>query len=72
MSNSMDDAWQEQPADPDPCKDLDYELVDWTTVSATQNGDDYLMYIPEEEEMLREDEFIVIEADDVVDLVENT
>ena len=71
MSNIASEEWEQQPADPDLESDLDYELIDWTSVSASQNGRDYLMYIPEEEEMLREDEFIVVEEEFVADLIEN-
>lgn len=71
MSNCAEEDWKQQPADPDLEGDLDYELVDWISVSANQNGDDYLMFIPEEEEMIRDDEFIVVDTDDVVELVEN-
>lgn len=70
MSNCANEDWKQQPADPDLERDLDYQLVDWISVSADQNGDDYLMFIPEEEEMIRDDEFIVVEVDDVVELIE--
>lgn len=71
MSKADSDDWERQSADPDLQGDLNYELVDWISVSATQNGDDYLMFIPEEEEMIHDDEFIVVHDDDVVELIEN-
>lgn len=71
MSNCANEDWTEQPADPDLERDLNYELVDWLSVSANQNGDDFLMFIPEEEEMIRDDEFLVVDVDDVVELIEN-
>lgn len=71
MSNCADEDWKRQPADPNLERDLEYELVDWISVSANQNGNDYLMYIPEEEEMIHDDEFIVVGVDDVVELIEN-
>ena len=71
MSNAVNDEWARQPADPDPERDLNYRLVDWMSIPASQHGRDYTMFIPEEEEMLRDDEFIVIEEDDVCDLIDH-
>lgn len=71
MSGAVNDEWSERPADPDPEEDLDYDLVDWVSIPASQNGRDYLMFIPEEEDMLRDDEFVVVEEDAVCDLVEH-
>jgi hypothetical protein len=70
MSNRADTDWERQPADPDSREDLEYELIDWTAVSASQRGRDYVMFIPEEEEMIRDDEFIVVEESTVLDLIE--
>lgn len=71
MSESISDEWDGQPDHPDPVDDLDYGMIDWVCVAAEQHGTDYLMFIPEEEQMLADDEFIVVEKDAVESLQEN-
>lgn len=71
MGHSAKSEWEHQPADPDPNDDLDYEMIDWMCVEAEQQGREYKMFLPEEEEMLAEDEFILVERELVSYLSEN-
>lgn len=59
--------WEELPSDPDPSSDLGYEAADWDVVQAS-NGSGQLIFLPKDDEMLKEDAFIVAERDSVCDI----
>lgn len=61
--------WQEVPRDPDP-EDLGYEMDDWEVIRAKKNDRGHLMFLPEEEEMLRDEAFIVADSSSVCDVVD--
>lgn len=67
-TNSAD--WDRVAADPDPERDLGYRLADWDLVTAN-NGSDQLIFLPQDDELLKEDAFIVVEADAVCDVTSN-
>lgn len=60
-------AWEGVSTDPGP-RDLDYEVIQWKRIPATD--DDKIMFLPKNEDLLHEDAFIVLEDDSVCDLVE--
>ncbi|MFC7045396.1 hypothetical protein ACFQH6_08250 [Halobacteriaceae archaeon GCM10025711] len=70
-SNVSRSDWKRQPDDPNPERDLGYEMVDWDVVRARKNGSEHLMFLPADEEMIRGEAFIVVHPDDVVDLEMN-
>ncbi len=59
--------WEQLPADPDPERNLGYELVDWEEFTAL-DGTDQVMFLPSDEDVLREDAFVVAEREAVCDL----
>lgn len=59
--------WVRLPPNPDVNDDLDYELFD---LEAYETDDDNVLVIPQDEDMLRNDAFIVIAKEDVVTLGE--
>jgi hypothetical protein len=61
--------WQEVPRDPDP-EDLDYEIDDWEVIRARKDERGHLMFLPEKEDMLREEAFIVADNASVCDVVD--
>ena len=61
--------WQEIPRDPD-LEDLGYEIDDWEVIRARKDERGHLMFLPEEEDMLREEAFIVADNASVCDVVD--
>lgn len=61
--------WERLPLDPDLERDLGYRLSDWEPIT-TANDDGQLVYLPSEEELLRQDAFIVVDRDDQIDLID--
>lgn len=60
--------WEQQPDDPDPERDLGYEIVELRSVEARSGGEQHLLFLPEDEEMLRSEAFIVADPDTVLQL----
>lgn len=54
--------WEQIPPDPDLARDFGYELLDLETYCT---GDDLLLFLPPDEEMLKDEAFIVVGKDDV-------
>lgn len=61
--------WRSVPADPDPERDLGYRLLDLEVVPAPAN--EQTMFLPSDEDMLREDAFVIVADDLVVDVLEH-
>ena len=61
--------WRDVPRDPDP-EDLGYEMDDWEVIRARKDDRGHLMFLPENEEMLREEAFIVADDCSVCDVVD--
>ncbi|MHB9286494.1 hypothetical protein ACKVMT_05585 [Halobacteriales archaeon Cl-PHB] len=59
--------WEQLPADPDPGENLGYDRVEWEQFTAL-DGTDQVMFLPADEDVLREDAFVVAEPDAVCDL----
>lgn len=58
--------WQEVPSDPEP-QDLDYHIIQWKRIPATD--DDKIIFLPKNEELLKEDAFIILGDDSLCNLV---
>lgn len=59
--------WKRLASDPDWAKALGYEVSEWEEFD-TLDGSDTSMFLPSDEEVLREDAFVVAEDEAVVDL----
>lgn len=60
--------WLRQPADPDPERDLGYVVDEWEAVEARRGGEQQLMFLPGDEDLLRQEAFLVVSPEDVRDL----
>ena len=60
--------WRGMPADPDLELDLEYEIDDWKVIRTQKDDTSHLMFLPEDEGMLKEDAFIVAEKSAVCDV----
>ena len=61
--------WEQLPTDPDPVENLGYDRVDWEEFAAL-DGTDQVMFLPADEDVLREDAFVVADRQAVCDLAE--
>lgn len=59
--------WEGVPTDPDPEEDLGYEAADLEVFDA---DDDHLIYLPQDEDMLRDEAFIIARKADLRSLEE--
>jgi len=60
--------WWEVHQDPDPEGDLGYKLIDLDVIPTETNGKSRVLVLPSDEELLREDAFIVADEDSICDL----
>ena len=54
--------WEELPSDPDLIDDLGYELLD---LEAYETDEDHILFLPQDEDMLRDEAFIVVRKEHV-------
>lgn len=59
--------WEQLPSDPDLAGDLGYSLCEWEEF-ATLDDSEAVMFLPADEEVLKEDAFVVVAEDAMVDL----
>lgn len=69
MNSRRSRVWDDVPDDPDPQRDLGFEAVDLAVVRKSDGEQSHVLLLPpEDDDVLREEAFIVAEADAVVDL----
>ena len=59
--------WKALATEPDNAADLGYQLSEWEQFEVVDNTDQ-VIFLPSEESQLEDDAFLVVAADDVVDL----
>ena len=59
--------WEQLPSDPQSATDLGYTLCEWEEF-ATLDDSQTVMFLPADEEVLKEDAFVVVAEDAIVDL----
>lgn len=62
--------WESLSADPDPAADLGYVGAEWDVIRTTQKGGTHLLYIPQEEHLLKQEAFVIATESSVVDVAE--
>lgn len=62
---------RQRPVNPESNRDLGYHLDDWERIRARDVDAEKYLYLPEDEELLREEAFLVVHPDDVCDLDEH-
>jgi len=60
--------WENVPIDPDPTDELGYEWGELDIITAADDKEK-LVVLPEDEEMIREDAFIILSEDCLYDVV---
>jgi len=62
--------WSDVPTDPDPRRHLGYQLRDWELLTMSRDSDQ-VVFLPENEELLRDEAFVLAERDDLCSLDDN-
>jgi hypothetical protein len=65
---SAETDWHHVPSDPDATVDLGYEFVDLDVIPTVEEGRSRVIVLPTDEDMLREDAFVLVDEDDLCDL----
>ena len=60
--------WWDVSSDPDPVSDLKYDIIDLDLISTSTNGRPQVLVLPTDEDLLREDAFMIVDEDSVYDL----
>lgn len=60
--------WTRLPADPDVERDLEYRLADWNVVRTGTNGNGQYVFLPGNDELLRDEAFVVADEKSVCDV----
>lgn len=68
--SSLEGEWENQPDDPGS-EELGYDLDDWERIRATGSESEKFLYLPDDEELLRKEAFVVAAPSAVADLLEN-
>jgi len=68
--SSLEGEWESQPDDPDG-GDLGYDLDDWERIRAAGVDSEKFLYLPSDEDLLREEAFLVVSPTAVADLIDN-
>lgn len=63
--------WERLPADPDPLHDLGYRILEWEIFPAHDEGEN-VMFLPSDDQLLKEDAFIVADAGSVCTVSDRT
>lgn len=66
-TTSLPADWEGRPVDPDPYEDLGYDPVPWERISVVDDTD-RVIFLPDSEEQLKDDAFIVTETGAICDL----
>lgn len=64
------DEWEAIESDPDPVEDLEYSVEEWEQYH-TSDTTDQVIFLPEDESLLKEDSFLVAEENVLCDLGEH-
>ena len=71
MSTSLADRWDRATLDPDPIRDLGYEIAEWEARWVSHRGGDRLVLVPANEDDFERDAYIVADAAAVQDPLEH-
>lgn len=70
MDTQQTTDWREAPEDPDLASDLGYEAVELDMIGTTADGTHRVLVLPTDEEMLKDDAFLIVDEGSVLDLSE--
>lgn len=63
--------WESLSADPDPKDDLGYDGSEWDVIRTTQKERSHLLFLPQEEQLLKQEAFVIATESAVVDIADH-
>ena len=60
--------WESLSADPDPKDDLGYDGTEWDVIRTTQKESSHLLFLPQDEQLLKQEAFVIVNESSVVDI----
>lgn len=63
--------WESLPADPDPRRDLGYSCGNWDVVRTTCGRRAHLLFLPQDQQLLEQEAFVIASESAVVQPVEH-
>ncbi len=63
--------WESLSADPDPQSDLGYVETEWDVIRTTQKRGSHLLFLPQDETLLRQEAFVIATESAVVDIADH-
>ena len=60
--------WESLSADPDPKADLGYVGTEWDVIRTTQKERSHLLFLPKDEQLLKQEAFVIADESAVVDI----
>jgi len=60
--------WELLSADPDPAVDLGYVGTEWDVIRTDRKRNSHVLFLPKDEQLLRQEAFVIAEASAVVDI----
>lgn len=71
MSEHGQTQWESMPADPDPARDLGYPCNDWDVIRTTSRRRSHLLFLPQDQQLLDQEAFVIASESAVVETVEH-
>ncbi len=71
MGDDSQSHWESVPADPDPQRDLEYDCGEWDVVRTTCRRQSHLLFLPQDQQLLEQEAFIIVCESAVVETVEH-
>jgi len=68
--NSRAEEWEQLPCDPDLERNLGYEMID-LEVHQPEDNSDVLIFLPRDEDLLRDDAFVLADETAVCNVVQH-
>lgn len=69
MGEHSQTLWESMPADPDPHRDLGYLCSDWDVIRTTCRRQSHLLFLPQDQQLLEQDAFVIATESAVVEAV---
>jgi hypothetical protein len=67
----LSERWEEVAPNPDLENDLGYTLSDWESVSANSASGEQFLFLPSDDDLLREEAFVVADPSSVCDVIDH-
>jgi hypothetical protein len=70
MNSQSHNEWESISADPDPRDDLGYVETEWDVIRTKRRRTSHLLFLPQEEQLLKQEAFVIATESAVVDIAD--